>query len=143
MDKQPKEWCNNHWGRAEVIIASFLMVIYPLKYPSNACLSCLENYSCWNVIYIECHRCLSTKQVYHCLSIGYYVHSRLYTVLETWGMLHNHWGCNPRWLYGIPKVSINSVEPRIHAITDLDYSRLAFSSNKTCVRIDISRYILF
>ena len=26
-----------------MIIASFVRVVYPLKYPSNACLSCLDN----------------------------------------------------------------------------------------------------
>ena len=36
MDKQPE-------GGAEVIIASFLRVVYPLKNPSNACLSYLDN----------------------------------------------------------------------------------------------------
>ena len=40
------------------------------------------------------------------------------------------------------KGSINSVEPRIHAITDLDYNSLKFFLNKTCVSIDISRYIV-
>ena len=50
--------------------------------------------------------------------------SRLYAVLETRGMLHDHWGSSPRWLYKIPKVSINSVEPGFHAITDLDYDWL-------------------
>ena len=34
----PKEWHNNHWGGAEVIILSFTTVVYPLKNPSNACL---------------------------------------------------------------------------------------------------------
>ena len=38
-----KEWCNNHWGGAEVIIASFMSIVYPLKYPSSICLSCLDN----------------------------------------------------------------------------------------------------
>ena len=46
----PKEWCNNQ-SRAEVFITPFLRVVYSLKYPSDACLSCLDNsYSCWNVV---------------------------------------------------------------------------------------------
>ena len=41
--------CNNNQGRAEVIITSFVRVVYSLKYPSNACLSCLDNCACcWN-----------------------------------------------------------------------------------------------
>ena len=55
--------------------------------------------------------------------IGYCTMSRLYAVLETWGMLHNQRGQSPRWLCNIAKVSINSVEPRHSAITDLDYGR--------------------
>ena len=39
--------------------------------------------------------------------------------VDTWGMLHNHWGWSLRWLYNILKVSINSVEPRMHVITNL------------------------
>ena len=38
-----KEWHNNHQGGAEVIIMSFLKVVYSLKYPGNACLSYLDN----------------------------------------------------------------------------------------------------
>ena len=47
------QWTNiSHPGRAEVILASFSVemitasltrVAYPLKYPNNACLSCLYN----------------------------------------------------------------------------------------------------
>ena len=55
------------------------------------------------------------------VSIGYCTMSRLYAVLETWGMLHNQRGRSLRWLCNIAKVSINSVEPRHSAITDLDY----------------------
>ena len=40
-------------------------------------------------------------------------------------MLHNYQGHSPRWLHNILKVSINNIEPRIYAITDLDYGRLA------------------
>ena len=58
------------------------------------------------------------------------MNSRLYAVLETWGMLHNHRGRSPRWLCNIPKVSINSVVPGISAITDLDYGWLAFFSKE-------------
>ena len=60
------------------------------------------------------------------VSIGYCMNSRLYAVLETWGMLHNHRGQSPRWLCNILKVSINSVVPGISGITDLDYGWLAF-----------------
>ena len=55
-----------------MIIASF-GVVNPLKYPSNACLSCLDRrlyipvfidngYSCWNAIFMlsKCHRCLTS-----------------------------------------------------------------------------------
>ena len=38
--------CHNHQGRAEVIITSFMMVFNPLKYPSNACVSGLDNGPC-------------------------------------------------------------------------------------------------
>ena len=43
------QWINNQRNdviitKAEpVIIASFVRVVYPLKYPSNACISCLDN----------------------------------------------------------------------------------------------------
>ena len=37
-----------------MIITSFVRVIYPLKYPSNACLSCLDNGPCcWNAIILR------------------------------------------------------------------------------------------
>ena len=37
-----------------MIITSFVRVVYPLKYPSNACFSCLDNGPCcWNVFYLE------------------------------------------------------------------------------------------
>ena len=37
-----------------MIITSFMRVVNPLKYPSNACLSCLENGSrCWNAITVH------------------------------------------------------------------------------------------
>ena len=68
--------------------------------------------------------------IHHQLSIGYCANSRLYAVLETWGMLHNHQGRSPRWLCNIPKVSINSIVPRIRTITDLDYGWLALFSKE-------------
>ena len=43
MDKNQKERCNNHRSEVEVIITSFLRVVYLLKYPSNACLCHLDN----------------------------------------------------------------------------------------------------
>ena len=49
-----------------MIFASFVRVVYPLKYPSNACFSCLDNgCCCWNAIYLECQnvRYLTSKQV--------------------------------------------------------------------------------
>ena len=47
----PKEWCNNHQGRAEVIIAPFVRVaiVYPLKYPSNGCLQYLDSALDWTL----------------------------------------------------------------------------------------------
>ena len=63
----PKEWCNNHWGRAEVIITSFVRVVYLL--PSNACLSCLDNGSCcWNAIYLEYRNIVGVLPVSRCLT---------------------------------------------------------------------------
>ena len=56
-------------------------------------------------------------------------------------MLHNHWRHRLWWLCNIPKVSINSLEPRIWAITDLDYCWLVFPWNKTYMSIDIPQYI--
>ena len=54
----------NHRGGAEVIITSFVRVVYPLKYPSNACLSCLDNgYSCWNAIYLWCQNVIGVLPV--------------------------------------------------------------------------------
>ena len=62
-----KEWYNYQQGSAKVIITSFMMLVYPLKYPSNACLSCLDN----SLFMLEsnlfgvsnCHWCLTSKQV--------------------------------------------------------------------------------
>ena len=46
-----KEWCTD---RARVIITSFVRVVDPLKYPSNASLSCLDNGPCyWNAIWVS------------------------------------------------------------------------------------------
>ena len=53
-----------------MIITSFVRVVYPLKYPSNACLSCLDDgSSCWNAIYLECQNVIdiSTPTVSHIL----------------------------------------------------------------------------
>ena len=36
---------------------------------------------------------------------------------------------------------MNSVEPEMHAITDLDYGSLAFFSNKTCLSINKINYL--
>lgn len=55
------------------------------------------------------------------ISIGYCTMLRLYAVLETWGVLHNQQGGSPRWLCNIVRVSMNSIEPRHSAITNLDY----------------------
>ena len=52
-----------------MIITSFLQVVYPLKYPSNACLSCLDNGSCyWNVIYLECQNVIGVFLISWCLA---------------------------------------------------------------------------
>ena len=64
------------------------------------------------------------------ICIGYCTNSTLYTVLETWGMLHNHQGYSLRWSCNIPTVSMNIIEPGIRAITDLDYGWLVFFSKK-------------
>ena len=58
-------------------------------------------------------------------------------------MLQNHLGCSLKWLCNILKVSTNSVEPGVRAITDLDYGWLVFSLNKTCMSIDIHISIYF
>ena len=57
------------------------------------------------------------------MCIAYCKHSRLDAVLKTW---YNHQGHRLRWLCNILKVSINSIEPWMRAITDLDYGLLAF-----------------
>ena len=50
-----------------MIITSFMRVVYPLKYPSNACLSCLDNGPCcWNVFYLECQ---NVSKCHGCLTI--------------------------------------------------------------------------
>ena len=60
-----EEWYNNH----RVIVASFLRVVYLLKYRSNAYLSCLDNgSSCWNTIYLECQNVVGVLQVSRCLA---------------------------------------------------------------------------
>ena len=62
-----------------MIITSFMRVVYPLKYPSNACLSCLDKAPCClNAIIFrvsKCHRCLTIIKhsnikallTYHCM----------------------------------------------------------------------------
>ena len=55
-----------------MIIVSFLKVVYPLKYPSNACLSYLAMVK--NVIYLECQNVIGvllSKAFFtcHCLII--------------------------------------------------------------------------
>ena len=56
--------CHYHQCRAEVTITSFMRVVYPLKYPSNACLSCLSSGPCcWNARVSKYHRCLTSRQV--------------------------------------------------------------------------------
>ena len=50
-----------------MIITSFMRVVYPLKYSSNACLNCLDNgpllLECNLFRASKCHRCLTSKQV--------------------------------------------------------------------------------
>ena len=52
-----------------------LPVVYPVKYPSNACLGCSDSGSCcWNVIYLEYQnvigvlpvKCSNTKAFFTC-----------------------------------------------------------------------------
>ena len=56
-----------------VIIVSFLKVVYPLKYPSNACLSYLDNGKECNLFRVsKCHGCLTKQSIFftcHCLTI--------------------------------------------------------------------------
>ena len=55
-----------------MIIVSFLKVVYPLKYPSNACLSYLDNGKECNLFRVsKCHRCLTKQSIFtcHCLII--------------------------------------------------------------------------
>ena len=50
-----------------MIITSFVRVIYSVKYPSNACLTCLDNgpllLECNYIRMSKCHRYLTSKQV--------------------------------------------------------------------------------
>ena len=48
MDKQPEGLTViiTKTELHEVIVTSFMRVVYPLKYPSNVCLSCLDNGAC-------------------------------------------------------------------------------------------------
>ena len=48
-----------------MIIASFMRVVYSLKHPSNVyiCLNCLDNGSCWNVIYLECQNVIGALTI--------------------------------------------------------------------------------
>ena len=47
----------------EVIIVSFLKVVYPLKYPGTACLSYLDNGLIKSLIYIFTKTPVNCKQV--------------------------------------------------------------------------------
>ena len=48
-----------------MIIVSFLKVIYPLKYPSNACLSYLDNGKECNLFRVsKCHMCLTKQSIF-------------------------------------------------------------------------------
>ena len=61
-----KEWYNNHQDGAKVIIAR---VIYPLKSPSIAFLSCLDNDPCcWNATYLDCQNVIGVLPVGRCLT---------------------------------------------------------------------------
>ena len=59
-----------------MIITSFLRVVYPLKYPSNACLSNLDNgsrdYCFWYLAMkyaiIKCHNVIGVLAVSRCLT---------------------------------------------------------------------------
>ena len=49
-----------------VIIVSFLKVVYPLKYPSNACLSYLDNGKECNLFRVsKCHGCLTKQSIFY------------------------------------------------------------------------------
>ena len=43
-----------HTRESCIFCVLMLPVVYPLKYLSNACLSCLDSSSCWNASYLEC-----------------------------------------------------------------------------------------
>ena len=58
-------------------------------------------------------------------------------------MLHNHQGFSQRRLCNISKISINSIESGIRAVTNLAYGWLTFFLNKICMSIDISQYMIF
>ena len=49
-----------------MIIVSFLKVVYPLKYPSNACLNYLDNGKECNLFRVsKCHRCLTKQSIFY------------------------------------------------------------------------------
>ena len=49
-----------------MIIVSFLKVVYPLKYPSNACLSYLDNGKECNLFRVsKFHRCLTKQSIFY------------------------------------------------------------------------------
>ena len=52
-----------------MIVVLFMRVVYPLKYPSNASLSCLDiGFCCWNAIYLECQNVIGVLPVSRCLT---------------------------------------------------------------------------
>ena len=60
----PKGWCNNHEGWAEVIITSFIGVIYPLKYPSLA----VRQWPLVVEMYLVCRNVRGVLPVSRCLT---------------------------------------------------------------------------
>ena len=88
-------------------------------------------YACTKIV-------ISSNNLYRCLSRvsqSKFQDLCCFRTLRSVTYIANHQGHSLRWLYNILKVSINSVEPGIHAITDLDYGSLAFYLNKTCMSI--------
>ena len=106
-------------ANCDVVIQSACSFLRPLRFPklSIGQVHCVE--------YVYMYRQEFIRYSWYRLLHDFW----LYAVLQTWGMLHNYHRYNLRWLCNIAKVSINSGEPDIRAITHLDYDWLAFFSN--------------
>ena len=67
LNLEPPLCSSGYAPGVKVFITSFMRVAYPLKYPSNACLSCLDNgpllLECNLFRVSKCHMCFTSKQV--------------------------------------------------------------------------------